>query len=370
MQTIAPILAFSALFLSLSCANLAAAPPVERVELPPGFVIEVWADGLPNARTLTLGDKGTVFVGTRRAGRVYALRDEDGDGRAERVWVLAQGLNMPNGIALRDGDLYVAAVDRLLRYPAIEEHLNDPPTPEVLRDDLPKDAHHGWRYIGFGPDGKLYLPVGAPCNICDREGYAQLRRMDPDGRNEEVYAQGLRNTVGFTWNPDSDELWITENGRDWLGDNRPPDELNHAPRPGLHFGYPYCHGRDIPDPEFGKGRSCADYRPPAQELGPHVAPLGIVFYTGDQFPPEYRGQAFIAEHGSWNRSEKIGYRVSLVRFENGRPVDYLTFAQGWLDGERFWGRPAYLLQLPDGSLLLSDDHVGAIYRISYREGDA
>lgn len=352
--------------LSLSCASLAASPPVERVTLPPGFTIEVWAEGLPNARTLALGDRGTVFVGTRRAGRVYAVRDEDGDGRAERAWELARGLTMPNGIALRDGALYVAAVDRLLRYDAIEEHLDDPPEPVVLRDDLPQDTHHGWRYIGFGPDGKLYLPVGAPCNICDEPGYAELRRMDPDGGNEEVYARGLRNTVGFTWHPDSGELWLTENGRDWLGDDRPPDELNHAPRPGLHFGYPYCHGRAIADPEFGAGRDCADYTPPAQELGPHVAPLGIVFYTGGQFPPAYRGQAFIAEHGSWNRSEKIGYRVSLVRFENGRPVDYRPFAQGWLDGDAVWGRPAYLLQLPDGSLLLSDDQAGAIYRISYR----
>ncbi|MDQ2696347.1 MAG: PQQ-dependent sugar dehydrogenase [Pseudomonadota bacterium] len=345
-----------------SCAATAAPP---RIHLPPGFAIDVYADNVPNARVMALGDKGTLFVSTRNAGNVYALRDEDGDGRAERVITLLKDLQMPNGIALRDGDLYVAAVDRILRYDAIEEHLDAPPEPSLITDSLPDDTAHGWRYIAFGPDGKLYVAVGAPCNICNAPGYAQIRRMDPDGSPMEVFAEGVRNTVGFTWHPQTGVLWFTDNGRDWLGDDRPPDELNRAPGPGLHFGYPYCHGRDLPDPEFGRGRNCAEFTPAVQELGPHVAALGVIFYTGGQFPAEYRGQAFIAEHGSWNRSERIGYRISLVTLDGDRAVSYKPFAEGWLDDGQVHGRPAYLLVLPDGSLLVSDDDAGIIYRIRY-----
>ena len=340
--------------------------PMELIRLPPGFAIEVYAWDLPNARTLVLGEQGTLFVGTRRAGRVYALTDEDGDGRHDRHYTIASGLNMPNGLALRDGSLYVAAVDRILRYEAIEDHLADPPEPVLVTDELPDDSHHGWRYIAFGPDDKLYLAIGAPCNVCLEPGYAEIRRMDPDGDNMETFARGVRNTVGFTWHPQTGEFWFTDNGRDWLGDNRPPDELNRAPQAGLHFGFPYCHGRNIKDPEYGQGQDCTDFTPPEQELGPHVAALGVLFYDGKQFPAQYRHRALIAEHGSWNRSSKIGYRVSQVIFDqSGQAVDYRPFAEGWLDRERVWGRPAYLLQMPDGSLLVSDDRAGVIYRIYY-----
>ncbi|HTY79355.1 MAG TPA: PQQ-dependent sugar dehydrogenase, partial [Candidatus Bathyarchaeia archaeon] len=243
-----------------------------------------------------------------------------------------------------------------------------PPKPVVVTDRLPKDRHHGWKFIAFGPDGKLYVPVGAPCNICepDPDRYANIMRMNPDGSELETFARGVRNTVGFDWDPRTREMWFTDNGRDWLGDDAPPDELNHAPRAGMHFGFPYCHGGTISDPEFGRRRPCADFTAPAQNLGPHVASLGMRFYTGAQFPTAYRNQIFIAEHGSWNRSRKIGYRVTLVRLENGRAVAYEPFATGWLRGEDPWGRPADVLVMPDGSLLVSDDYAGAIYRISYR----
>lgn len=344
----------------------AADPPLERIRLPPGFTIRLFADNVPNARVMVLGEDGTLYVSSRQAGKVYALRDEDKDGYAERVITLAGGLNMPNGIALRDGALYVAAVDRILRYDAIASRLENPPKPVVVTTALPSDSAHGWRYIAFGPDGKLYVAVGAPCNICDRPGYAEIRRLNADGSNMEVFARGVRNTVGFTWRPETRELWFTENGRDWMGDDVPPDELNKAPQAGMHFGFPYCHGNGIADPEYGRNHNCKDYTPPVQLLGPHVAALGMVFYTGRQFPPEYRGRIFIAEHGSWNRSEKIGYRVTLVSFTDNRPVSYEPFAEGWLSDGKVWGRPAYVLVMPDGSLLVSDDFRGAIYRIAYQ----
>ncbi|MCS7082602.1 MAG: sorbosone dehydrogenase family protein [Bacteroidetes bacterium] len=342
--------------------------PLERIKLPSGFVISVFADNLPNARSMVLSPRGILFVGTRTAGRVYAVVDENRDGRADRVYTIAQGLNMPNGVAFRDGSLYVAEVNRILRFDNIENRLENPPQPVVVTDKLPSDRHHGWKFIAFGPDGKLYVPVGAPCNICEREDpYATILRMDPDGSNVEVFARGVRNTVGFDWHPVTRELWFTDNGRDWMGDDLPPDELNRAPGPGLHFGYPYCHGRNISDPEYGRRRPCSAFVPPVQELGPHVAALGMRFYTGSLFPAEYRNQIFIAEHGSWNRSTPIGYRLTLVRLEGNRAVSYEVFAEGWLgpDGS-VWGRPVDVLVMPDGSLLVSDDHAGAIYRITYR----
>ncbi|GIV58626.1 MAG: sorbosone dehydrogenase [Rhodothermaceae bacterium] len=347
---------------------------LDKIKLPPGFEISVFAEGLPNARSLRLTPGGTLFVGTRREGKVYAVRDTDGDYVADEVYTLAEGLNMPNGVAFRDGALYVAEVNRILRYDDIENHLADPPEPVVVYDDLPSDRHHGWKYIDFGPDGKLYVPVGAPCNICDEgDPYAAILRMNPDGTDVEVFARGVRNTVGFTWDPLTGEMWFTDNGRDNIGgrnqditDNSPPCELNHAPRPGMHFGYPYVHGRAILDPEFGAGHDPADYTPPAQELGPHVAPLGVEFYTGAMFPEEYRNQIFIAEHGSWNRRQKIGYRVTLVRLdEHRRPTSYEPFAEGWLEGNDNWGRPVDLELMPDGSMLLSDDQNGVVYRITY-----
>ncbi len=360
-----------ALAFALSAASVAAADlPLASIKLPPGFSIEVWAL-VKNAREMALGrhdaQGGTLFVASMQAGKVHAVSFGPGY-KAGEVKTIASGLQLPAGVAYRDGSLYVSAVSRILRYDDIEKRLDKPAVPVVITDRLPAETHHGWKFIAFGPDGKLYVPVGAPCNICepDPRRYANILRMNADGSGAEVYASGVRNSVGFDWQPETGELWFTDNGRDLLGDDSPPDELNHAPRAGLNFGYPYCHGGDLPDPEFGGRRACAEYTAPAQKLGPHVAALGMRFYTGSMFPPEYRKQIFIAEHGSWNRSKKIGYRVTLVRLQGGRAVAYETFASGWLQGETAWGRPSDVLVLPDGSLLVADDYAGAIYRISYR----
>lgn len=340
---------------------------LDRINLPPGFTISLYSDDVPNARSLALGSNGTLFVGTRTAGNVYAVIDQDNDQVADKVVTIASGLNMPNGVALRDGDLYLAEVNRIWRYTNIEENLNDPPEPELVSSNYPSDQHHGWKFIRFGPDGKLYVPVGAPCNICNPQDqrYASITRINPDGSGFEIFAHGVRNTVGFDWHPQTGELWFTDNGRDYLGDNRPPDELNHAPAMGLHFGYPYCHGRNIKDPDIESSASCSDFTPPAMELGPHVAALGMRFYTGSMFPAEYHNQIFIAEHGSWNRSTPIGYRITLVRLENNEAVSYETLAEGWLQNGDAWGRPVDVLVMPDGALLVSDDRAGVIYRISY-----
>jgi glucose/arabinose dehydrogenase len=343
--------------------------PLHQITLPPGFVIRIYADNVPNARSMTLSPAGTLFVGTRSAGNVYAIVDRNRDNQADEVVTLARGMNMPNGVAFRDGALYVAEVNRILRFEDIEARLHNPPQPVVVNDRFPSDRHHGWKFIRFGSDGWLYAPVGAPCNVCERrdERYASILRLQPDGSGLEVFAHGVRNTVGFDWHPQTQELWFTDNGRDMLGDDVPPDELNRAPQPGLHFGFPYCHGGDIPDPEVGKERRCGDFTPPAQKLGPHVAALGMRFYTGTMFPAPYQQQVFIAEHGSWNRSTPIGYRVTHVRLENNRAVRYEVFAEGWLQSGRAWGRPADVQEMPDGALLVSDDQAGVIYRISYRQ---
>jgi len=342
--------------------------PLELIKLPPGFEISIYAHNVPNARSMALSPNGTLFVGTRTAGNVYAIVDRNRDHKADEVNTLARGLNMPNGVAFRDEALYVAEGHRVLRYDRIDMRLTNPPPPVVVNDRLPRDRSHGWKFIRFGPDGMLYVPVGAPCNICEPnpQRYAAILRMRPDGTGLAPFALGVRNTVGFDWHPETHELWFTDNGRDWLGDDIPPDELNHAPRAGLHFGYPYCHGKDIADPEFGAKRGCAEFTPPALELGPHVAALGMRFYTGTMFPAEYRQQIVIAEHGSWNRTTPIGYRLMLVRLANNRPVTYDVFADGWLQGGRAWGRPVDVLVMPDGALLVSDDHAGVIYRISYK----
>jgi glucose/arabinose dehydrogenase len=344
--------------------------PLDRINLPEGFKISVFASDIEDARSLALGERGTIFVGNRSEDKVYAVVDEDNDGQADQTYVIASGLRMPTGVAFRNGDLYVAEVSRILRFADIENNLENPPQPEVLYDQYPTERHHGWKYIAFGPDDKLYVPVGAPCNICDSEHevYASITRMDPDGSNMEVYAHGVRNSVGFDWHPQSGVLWFTENGRDMLGNDVPADELNRAPKKGKHFGYPYCHAGEILDPEFGEGKNCNDYVAPAQKLGPHVAPLGMKFYTGDMFPAEYKNQILIPEHGSWNRDNKIGYRIQMVKVDgNGKATSYETFADGWLNEEEqeAWGRPVALLQLPDGSMLVSDDHAGVIYRITY-----
>ncbi len=356
---------FACAAFALAQAAFAQRLPLERIKLPPGFEISVFAGGVPDARALALGKGSVLFVGTR-ADRVYAVRYREA--KAVQVITLASGLRVPNGVALRDGALYVAEVNRILRFDDIEAQLDARPKSVVVTDRYPRETHHGLKFIRFGPDGRLYVPVGAPCNICDPDParYALISRIQPDGSGYEVFAHGVRNSVGFDWDPRTKELWFTDNGRDLLGDDLPSDELNHAPKPEMHFGYPYCHQGDIPDPEFGRKRSCSEFSPPAVKLGPHVAALGMRFYTGNQFPAEYRNNIFIAEHGSWNRSKKIGYRVARVVVEGGRVSKHEIFAEGWLQGESAWGRPVDLEVMPDGSLLVSDDHAGVIYRIAYR----
>jgi len=371
-RTVKENLPGSALRTGFACAAFVlaqAAPaqrlPLERIKLPPGFEISVFADGVPDARALAQGRSKLLFVGTNSA-RVYAVRHDGA--RATQVRVLASGLNSPNGVAFRDGALYVAEITRILRYDGIESRLDSPPPPVVVTDRFPRQSGHGVKFIRFGPDGWLYVPVGAPCNICEPDPARQalISRIKPDGSGYEVFARGVRNSVGFDWDPHTKELWFTDNGRDMLGDELPSDELNHAPKPEMHFGYPYCHQGDTADPEFGRKRSCSEFSPPAVKLGPHVASLGMRFYTGVSFPAEYRNNIFIAEHGSWNRSKKIGYRVARVVVEGGRVLKHEVFAEGWLQGESVWGRPVDLEVMPDGSLLVSDDHAGAIYRIAYR----
>ena len=357
----------AALLAALAAASTALAqpaPPLDRIKLPDGFRIELVAQ-VPNARAMAFGRAGTLFVGSTR-GDVHAVSFPPGG--APVVRTIARGLREPAGVAFRDGALYVSAVSRILRLDDIESRLDQPPSPVLVSDRFPSDGHHGRKFIAFGPDGKLYVPVGAPCNICepDPERYTNIGRMNADGSGFEVVARGVRNSVGFDWHPRTNELWFTDNGRDMLGDDQPPDELNRLARPGQHFGYPYCHGGTIRDPDYGARRACDEFVAPAQNLGPHVASLGMRFYTGTQFPAEYRNQVFIAEHGSWNRSRRIGYRVTLVRLDDqGRAVKYESFAEGWLQGESAWGRPADVVVAPDGSLLVSDDAAGAIYRIRY-----
>jgi glucose/arabinose dehydrogenase len=346
--------------------------PLDRIKLPPGFRIDSYSEAVPGARSMALSSSGILYVGTMaRNGKVFAVVDRDKDGRADQVFTVASGLNTPNGVAWKDGSLYVAEISRVLRYDGIDQRLQNPPQPKVVVSDYPSDRHHGWKFIRFGPDGNLYIPVGAPCNVCDEKNpiYASITRVKPDGTGREIYAKGIRNSVGFDWHPGTKELWFTDNGRDMLGDDVPSDELNRAPKAGLHFGFPYCHQGDIPDPDFGKGKACKDYTPPARKLGPHVAAIGMRFYTGAMFPAEYKNQIFIAEHGSWNRSKPIGYRVMLVRLKGNEVASYEPFAQGWLAGDGdSWGRPADVQVMPDGALLVSDDRVGAIYRISYAGG--
>ena len=379
----APLAAVMAMYATGACGQQPAS--LDQITLPPGFSIEVYAEGLSAPRSMALSPNGTLFVGTRispqfiargapaEAGQVYAVLDRDNDQKADEVITIDTGLNAPNGVAFRDGALYVAEINRILRYDGIESRLDDPPDPVVVNSTFPTDWMHGWKFIAFGPDGKLYVPVGGPCNVCDRTDedprYASITRMNPDGSDLEVFASGIRNSVGFDWHPATSELWFTSNGRDGLGDETPPDVLNLADRQGLHFGFPYCHAGDLPDPQFGEARPCTDFAPPALGLGPHVAALGMRFYTGDMFPERYRNQIFIAEHGSWNRSPEAGhtgYRLMVVHLDGDRPVEYEVFADGWLqDDNTAWGRPVDVLVMPDGALLLADDGAGVIYRISY-----
>jgi glucose/arabinose dehydrogenase len=357
----------AAMLLAIAAAPAHSRLPLERIKLPPGFEITVFAEGLSGPRSMALGEKGTLFVGTRGAGTVYAIK-HDGM-KATQVMTIAKGLDSPNGVAVKDGALYVAETEKVWRYDNIEATLASPAKPVLVYGKYPDSRGHSPKFIRFGPDGWLYVPVGAPCNVCDPgPPFETITRLKPDGSAMEIFARGVRNSVGFDWDPQTQELWFTDNGRDLMGDDIPSDELNHAPRPGMHFGFPYCHAGDIPDPEFGKGHACSEFTPPAQKLGPHVAALGMRFYTGTMFPPEYRNRIFIAQHGSWNRSRKIGYRVMEAKVEGGKVVDYRVFAEGFLDtaSDRAWGRPVDVLVMPDGALLVSDDTADAIYRIAYK----
>ena len=341
--------------------------PLESLVLPAGYGIDVFAENIENARSMAYAGNGLVFVGSRDEGNVYAVHDVDGDLRADTVYVLASGMNMPNGVALKGEDLYLATVDTIWRWTNIRSKLNAPGNPEVVYGGYPSEKHHGWKYIAFGPDDKLYVPVGAPCNICDKgaEGYATITRLDVDtpGAKPEIVARGVRNTVGFNWHPVSGELWFTDNGRDMLGDDTPPCEFNRLANEGQHFGYPYVHGGTILDPEFGEGHRTDDYVAPVQNLGAHVAPLGFEFVTSPAFSG-FSESALIAEHGSWNRTEPIGYRITRVPIQADTSASgYEVFIEGWLQNGEAWGRPVDLEWLPDGSLLISDDFANVIYRV-------
>jgi glucose/arabinose dehydrogenase len=354
------------LLLALPLIACAERQSVDWLQMPPGFRVEELVT-VPNARSMVLGEQGTLFVGAMTTGRVVAVTGLLG--AEPQTTVVGEQLKAPIGVAFHDGDLYVAEPGRILRYPDAEQNLGKLQEPEVVADGLPARKRHAFKYIAFGPDDKLYVAVGAPCNICNEPGFGQIIRMDPDGSNQEVFARGVRNSVGLAWHPVTGDLWFTDNNRDMMGDDLPPGELNRAPQPGMHFGFPFCHGTAIAEPEaelaaLGK---CADAEPPARELPAHVAALGLAVYRGDMFPPAYQNQIFIAEHGSWNRSEKIGYRVSLVRLDvtGKKAIEYIPFVAGWLDDGEVSGRPVDVLVAPDGSLLVSDDRGGRIFRISY-----
>jgi len=353
------------------------AAPLAALVLPAGFQAEVFAEGVDNARSMALGPQGTLFVGSQYVGKVHAVVDADKDHKADRVVVIATGLDQPNGVAMRNGALYVATASRLLRFDDIDKHLDAPPAPVTLRDDLPNPkAGHTWKFIAFGPDDMLYMSVGAPCNVCvSPPMVSTILRMKPDGTAMEVFAEGVRNTVGFDWHPVTRELWFTDNGRDGLGDEVPDDELNVAPKAGLHFGFPYCHQGEIADPQFGAQRACSTTEPPVFKLGAHVAAIGFRFYTGDMFPAAYKNAAIIAQHGSWNRSTPSGYRVMVARTDGRRVMGYDALVEGFIAAgapggrgatQAASGRPADVLQMPDGSILISDDRGSRVIRVSYR----
>lgn len=364
-------IAFVFCFLTTALAgpSISAAPDLSKLRMPEGFTIRTLTTEAENARQMALAADGTLYVGTLRAGLVYAIPDAL-TAEAPEVITIARGLTMPSGLAMRGDDLYVAALNRVLRFADIGAQLAEgkEATYEVVTDSLPDHRHHGWKYVKFGPDGQLYVPVGAPCNICLSEDprYAALLRMNPDTGTAEIIAHGIRNTVGFAWHPDTGELWFTDNGRDMMGDDLPPEEVNVISEVGQHFGYPFRHGRDLadPDPRFTPPPGF-EFVPPVVNIQAHAAALGVDFYTGQQFPSPYQGALFIAEHGSWNRSAKVGYQVSVVTFPDGQP-HYAPFITGWLQGQRNWGRPNDVLAAPDGSLLISDDQQGAIYQVTRR----
>lgn len=341
--------------------------PINKVKLPKGFAVEIWATGMPGARAMTRGEKGKIYLGTRGIGRVYEVTDE-GTRRTTRVVV--DKLVQPAGVAMQGGTLYVMAINKVLRFDGIEGNPGVAPVDLTDKFDLPPEQHHNWKYIAFGPDGKLYVPFGAPCNICEPpKEYAQIRRYNADGSGKEVIATGVRNTQGFTWHPKTGELWFTDHGRDWMGDKGPEDELNRMTKAGLNFGYPYCHAKGVLDADFKKADGCKGVTLPVTTMGPHAAAMGVIFYTGSMFPKEYQNTMFVARKGSWNRTVKLGFDVVNVRpSKDGKKASVKPFMTGFLEdakAAKFWGRPAYLLQMPDGSVLVSDEQLGAIYRISY-----
>lgn len=361
-----PIFRFAAI--ALAASGAAAADSLEGVTVPAGFHISVLTDEVPSARGLAFGQKH-LFVGSRNADKVYVVDWPPGaDGRA-KARVVLDDLTNPHGVAFKDGALYVGERTRITRYDAIEDKLDAPPAPAVVLGDLPDIPHHGMRTIRFGPDGLLYLSIGVPCNVCERKDpFGQILRLDAKAAaaKPEIYATGIRNSVGFDWDA-SGALWFTDNGRDLLGDDIPDDELNHAPKPGMDFGFPYCHAGTLADGEFGKQRPCKDFVAPAYGLGAHVAALGMAVYDGNAFPAEYQGAIFIAEHGSWNRSSKVGYRVVVAKVKDGKVQKPEVFATGWLKGQRVSGRPVDVVVAPDGSLIVSDDDANALYRIEYKK---
>lgn len=366
---------FSLLFMLITTSLITLQAYAQRpmslkdIKLPAGFSISIYADNIEGARQMALSPSGTVFVGSRN-GNIYALPNKSKNfHKADKVLTIASGLNAPNGVAFHNGSLYVAEIDKIIRFDDIDKHLNNPSKPITIVNNLPNKTYHGNRYIKFGPNNWLYIGIGAPCNVCIKtdKRFATIMRMHPNGQDQEIYAKGIRDTLGFDWDQQQ-KLWFTDNGRDWLGDNLPPDELNYAPEPGMNFGFPFYYGNNIPDPTYGKYPQARTISPvaPAYGLPAHVATLGMTFYKGKMFPKKYRNQIFIAEHGSWNRSKKIGYRVSMVTLNGNMVIDYKPFASGWLQGQNVSGRPNDVLMLPDGSLLVSDDYNGIIYRISYR----
>jgi len=356
-------------FLPILTGRSASQLPIDKLKVPPGFKVEVWVDGVPEARSLALGDKGTVFVGNRIGSNVYAIVDRGG---TREVKTLLKGLSAPNGVAFKSGTLYVAERERITRYDGIEDRLDDPPAPKVVVDGLPQQVNHFWKVLAFGPDGKLYFNVGSPVNITlPNYMQAAILRVDPKTGVTEDYAIGVRNSVGMAFNPKTKQLWFTSNARDWLGEDSPSDVLEVVKHKGEHFGFPYCHQGDTLDPEYGKYRSCKEFSPPALKLGPHVAPLGMRFYTGNMFPADYRNSMFIAQHGSWNRSTKQGYNVIRVTLDaKGKPKSE-SFLEGFLTDPKadppMWGRPVDVLVMHDGALLVSDDYNGILYRISYKK---
>jgi glucose/arabinose dehydrogenase len=319
---------------------------------------------VPNARSLRLGDKGTVFVSNRLLDKVYAVVEKDGK---RELKVIASGLDRPNGLAFHDGTLYIAEGTKVSKLEKIEDNLDNPPKPVVIYDAFPNHQSHGWKFIAVGPDNKLYINVGAPCNIClPPDTNAQIRRMNLDGSGSEVYVRGVRNSVGFDFHPVTKELYFTDNGRDWLSEDLPNDELNRVTKAGQHFGYPYCHQGNVPDDQFGWGRGCSDYEAPVALLGPHTAALGMRFYTGKMFPAAYRNAIFVARHGSWNKTTKLGGDVIVVKLNSdGSVKSWEPFMTGFLQDNNYIGRPVDVEVLKDGSLLVSDDYAGAIYRVSY-----